>query len=81
MKLERYYIQFIHYKNFDDILKGGEECPVILEDRYMLSIGAGILSVAIDVNTEGALLIEQADGEIIEISYGEVSIRGMDDYI
>ena len=81
-KLERYYIQFIHYKNFDEILKRwrGMSCN-IGRQVHAIYRGRDIIGRAIDVNTEGTLLIEQADGEIIEISYGEVSIRGMDDYI
>ena len=44
-KLERYYIQFIHYKNFDEILKRWRGMSCNIGKQVHAIYGAGILSV------------------------------------
>lgn len=80
--LESYYLNFMQQKDFSSILQEWRErsCTIGRQVKATLN-GEEIRGTAIDITDEGALLVQKGDKDRIEISYGDVSIRGVYDYI
>ncbi len=80
--LEKYYLNFIKKEDFSPVLEEWKQfsCNLGREVRAMLK-GEEIRGIATDITEEGALLIRTQEGKLVEISYGDVSVRGIYDYI
>lgn len=80
--LEMYYLNFIQEKDFTSILQEWRELSCTIGRQVKATFnGEEVIGTAVDITDEGALLVQKEDGDIIKISYGDVSIRGIYDYI
>ncbi|RBP38465.1 biotin--[acetyl-CoA-carboxylase] ligase [Garciella nitratireducens] len=80
--LEKYYLNFVKKEDFSSILKEWKELSCNLEKEVKVVLnGKEIQGIAKDITEDGALLIENREGKLIEICYGDVSVRGIYDYI
>ena len=68
--------------DFSDILEEwkGLSCNLGKEVRAIVK-GREIIGQAIDINKDGSLILKTKDGEAVEIIYGDVKVRGIDDYV
>ena len=81
-KIEDYYFQFIQAMDFMGILEEWKSLSCNLGKEVRATIkGKEIIGLAIDINKDGSLLLKKNDGEIVEVIYGDVRVRGIDDYI
>lgn len=80
--IENYYLEFIQSMDFSDILEEwkGLSCNLGKEVRAIVK-GREIIGQAIDINKDGSLILKTKDGEAVEIIYGDVKVRGIDDYV
>lgn len=80
--MEKYYFEYIKELHFDRILEEWKQlsCNIGRQVKAVYQ-GREIIGKAMDLSKDGALIVEQEDGERIEISYGEVSVRGIDQYV
>lgn len=81
-KIEDYYFQFTNVMDFTGILEEWKSLSCNLGKEVRATIkGKEIIGLAIDINKDGSLLLKKNDGEIVEVIYGDVRVRGIDDYI
>lgn len=77
-ELEVAYAQFCT-EQFDTIMDGWREHSVTLgEDVRVEGIGEILFGTAVDIDTQGALLLRQKNGEIVKVLAGDVTLRKED---
>ncbi|MCR1899058.1 biotin--[acetyl-CoA-carboxylase] ligase [Irregularibacter muris] len=80
--LEKFYLEFVKEQNFQKVLELWKSMSGIL-GKEVRAMGNNdvIQGIAVDINQEGALIIKEDNGKIHEITFGEVSLRGVNGYI
>lgn len=79
---EELYIDFIEKGSIEHIIKDYKKVSATLgKEIKILTKGEERLGVALDINNYGHLIVKMDDGKIKEISSGEVSVRGIYEYI
>ncbi len=82
MNFESLYLAFIESKNIEDLLNKYKKISVTLGKEIKFTFNKEDLTgTAVDIDSSGRLLIKLKNGEIIELSSGEVSVRGMYGYV
>lgn len=77
-ELEVAYVQFCT-EQFDTILDGWRKHSVTLgEDVRVEGIGEVLFGTAADIDSQGALLLRQKDGEMVKVLAGDVTLRKED---
>lgn len=80
--IEKRYIDFIRNEDFGNILQEWKELSCNLDKKVRATLnGEEIIGTAVDINKDGALILRTEKEEIIEINYGDVMVRGIDDYV
>ncbi len=79
---ESLYMAFIESKNIEDLLYKYKKISVTLGKEIKFSFNKeDFIGTAVDIDSLGRLLIKLKNGEIIELSSGEVSVRGIYGYV
>ena len=82
MNFEKLYMDFIEKSSIINIISNYKKMNVTLGKEVRLIFKKEELhGVAIDINNLGQLIIELDNGETIELASGEVSVRGIYDYV
>ncbi len=81
-EFEKFYFDFIEKKNIKKAMSICKKYSVTLGNQVrLMTRGEEIIAEAIDLTEEGELVIKKATGEIEKVISGEVSVRGIADYI
>lgn len=81
-EFERLYLNFIDNGNMNEILDICRKKSVTIGNKVkIINRNETILAEALDINENGELVIRKENGDIISIVSGEVSVRGITDYI
>lgn len=80
---EELYTDFIEKGNIERIINDYKKVSATLDKEVKISSvkGEELRGMALDINNHGHLMVKINDGKIIEISSGEVSVRGIYEYV
>lgn len=80
--VEKRYLAFMQDMDFENILKEWKELSCNLGKQVRATLnGEELIGIAVDINKDGSLILRTEERGIIEITYGDVMVRGIDDYI
>lgn len=81
-KFEELYMSFILRESIEHIINDYKKVSATLGKEVRLLTREGeFRGIALDINNRGYLIVQMDNGEIKEISSGEVSVRGIYEYI
>ncbi len=82
MNFEKFYLKFIETESVGHIIDGYKDLNVTLNNEVrLINRKEELYGKAIDINNNGQLIVKLNSGEIIKVTSGEVSVRGLYDYI
>jgi len=81
-EFKSFYLDFVNNKTLKKSIDICRENSIILGNKVKIINGMEeIIVVALDINDRGELVVKKDNGEIINIISGEVSLRGVSNYI
>jgi len=79
--LEFYYDKFVKEKGMTAIIEEYKSYCITLGKDVRIETKDGVTGKVIDITEYGELIVEITDGEILKLNSGEVSVRGIYDYV
>lgn len=80
--IEERYFDFIQSMNFENILQEWRNLSYTLGKQVRATLNREeIIAIAEDINQDGALILRTKNGDRVEISYGDVMVRGINGYV
>jgi BirA family biotin operon repressor/biotin-[acetyl-CoA-carboxylase] ligase len=80
--IEKRYLAFIQGMDFENILEEWKGLSCNLGKQVKATVnGKELIGTAVDINKDGALILKTDEEKFIEINYGDVMVRGIDNYV
>lgn len=81
-QFEQYYRTFLATEDMSGLQDEYKEALVHNDQRVVVLNGStSMVGIARGIDSEGSLLLEREDGEIVPIISGEISVRGINGYV